>query len=101
MQDMPPVDLHIIDQIVIGMSVEDYKQFCQWRMIQFPDWLSQLITEEATLAEETFEAFVKTACINELVDRILKRRGKNVLKRIGISEGYEGQPEEEKSIAKL
>ena len=72
-QDIPPVDIKIVHQIIETMSPQDYKIFCEWHMIQFPEWLSKLINEEANIGTESFDEFVKIACIHELIERIMKR----------------------------
>ena len=72
-QDIPPVDIKVIHQIIETMSPQDYKMFCEWRMMQFPEWMSKLILEEVALTGESYDEFVRRACCNEIIERILKR----------------------------
>lgn len=71
--DIPPIDIKVIHQIIETMSPQDYKIFCEWRMLQFPEWLSRLIVEESATANESFDEFVRAACVHELVERIMTR----------------------------
>lgn len=55
------------------MSDDDVKKVKEYCMIHFSRWLFTIITNEARIANITYEEFVRQACVNEIKRRVSLR----------------------------
>lgn len=73
MDYLPPEIIFDLDTVIEAMQPEDIRILREYCMIHFPTWLWRIIKREAEVGDMTPEDFVRTSCMNEIMNRINER----------------------------
>ncbi len=71
--ELPPIIELDIDVLIQQLSPEDARYLKEFCMIHFPTWLYKIIQREASMSGQSYEQFVRIACIEAIMNRVKER----------------------------